>query len=172
MSETYSYADLTLNDALKAFRREHGLEAKYATMTETAQDHFARHDTVHVLFGLDTSIRQEAQADGWTLFGTDIKMREISEFMALPEEKELISEIGLGPIVKGYLSAFIDYPKIVWRARRLRKKWPWSGNTQFRDWTVRDIRREFGIDRVLKVYFGLYKKPHINNEGHNPNDNK
>ena len=118
-------------------------------MGADAQTHFSRHDIVHVLFDLDTSIRQEAQADGWTLFGTTVGIRDIVDFMRLPEEKDLISEIGMKTILKGFLNAVIDYPRIAFRSRRLSKKWPWSGHEAFLDKKVGDIRREFGIDSAM-----------------------
>ncbi|MBD2842330.1 hypothetical protein IB285_08685 [Erythrobacter sp. KMU-140] len=118
-------------------------------MRKTAQEHFERHDIIHVLFGLDTSMRQEAQADGWTLFGTDISIGDIKAFFDLPEEKELIEDIGWWPITKTYFRAFPDYFRIAWKSRKLRKKWKWAGNRAYRSKTVAAIRREFGILRAL-----------------------
>ena len=149
MARQLPYSDLTLDEALKTFRHENGLEAKYKGMRKDAQLHFERHDIVHVLFGLDTSIRQEAQADGWTLFGTDISRRDIKDFFDLPEEKELIDEIGWWSITKAYFRGVPDYFRIAWQSRRLRKKWPWSKNARYRNANVGAIRREFGIARAL-----------------------
>jgi len=149
MTRQLPYSDLTLEDALVAFRREHDLDAKYRDMREEAQIHFERHDIVHVLFGLDTSIRQEAQADGWTVFGTDISRRDISEFFGLPEEKELVDEIGWWAIIKAYFRGVPDYFRIAWQSRKLTKKWRWNENAAYRSQRVSDIRREFGIGQAL-----------------------
>lgn len=151
MTTKLPYADLSLDAALAEFRKEHGLDQKYAVMRAEAQLHFERHDIVHVLFGLDTSIRQEAQADGWTLFGTDISGRDIRDFFKLPEEQELIKDVGLLTIARGYLAAIVDYPRIAWQSRKLHKKWRWSDNRAYRDWSVSAIREEFGIGRALKA---------------------
>ncbi|WP_040464164.1 hypothetical protein [Erythrobacter sp. NAP1] len=151
MREKLPNSDLTLAEALVAFRQHHGLHQKYADMREGAKAHFERHDMVHVLFGLDTSIRQEAQADGWTLFGTDISLRDVRDFMDLPEEKELIKEVGWATIAKGCLRAITDYPVIAWKSRKLRRKWRWSDNADYRSWTVARIRREFWIERALSA---------------------
>ncbi len=149
MTQQLPYSDLTLEEALEAFRQEHGLDEKYRDMRPEAQHHYELHDMVHVLFGLDTSMRQEAQADGWTLLGTDISRRDIREFFDLPEERELIDELGWWAITKGYLRAIPDYFRIAWQSRKLRKKWRWSDNAQYRRTTVEAIRREFGIGRAL-----------------------
>ncbi|WP_298465125.1 hypothetical protein [uncultured Erythrobacter sp.] len=149
MTRQLPYSDLTLEEALDAFRKENNLEAKYRDMREEAQTHFERHDIIHVLFGLDTSIRQEAQADGWTLFGTDISLRHIREFFDLPEEKELIEDIGWWEITKAYFRGIPDYFRIAWQSRKLRKKWRWSDHAAYRSRRVGEIRQEFGIKRAL-----------------------
>ncbi|MEM6477355.1 MAG: hypothetical protein AAF687_14465 [Pseudomonadota bacterium] len=149
MNEALPYSNLTLLQALEAFRKEHDLEEKYLDMRTEAQEHFERHDIVHVLFGLDTSIRQEAQADSWTIFGTDISLKHIMDFFGLPEEKELIKEIGWWAITKAYFQGIPDGLRIAWRARKLRKKWRWSDNAKYRSARVEDIRSEFGIQRAL-----------------------
>ncbi len=145
------YGDLTLDQALAAFRKDHDLEGKYRAMSPEAQDHFERHDIIHVLFGLDTTLRKEAQADGWTLIGSDISWRDIRTFMKLPEEVNLLEEIGWWSLTKGFLLSLPDNAAILWRSRQLRKKWRWSDNAQYRQQSVSEIREEFGITRALSV---------------------
>ena len=149
MSDILPYPDLLLQHAIEAFRAEHGLQARFATMSANAQRHYEWHDMVHVLFGLGTSMREEAQADGWTYFGTDIASTQWTEFDELPEEMALVKELGTWAITRGYLLAIPDYLTIAWRARRLERKWPWSDNDAYRSCPVGELRREFGIDRAL-----------------------
>ena len=148
--ETLPYATNTLSEALIAFRRENGLDAKYAGMSEEAQTLFERHDIIHVLFGLTTSLRDEAKADGWTLLGSDVSWSELREFMNLPEEQEIVSEIGWRGVVKAVWQALPDYASMLWRARRLNKRWRWSDNASYRTQQVSAIRKEFGIDAALR----------------------
>ncbi|NQX94179.1 MAG: hypothetical protein HRT64_04545 [Erythrobacter sp.] len=122
---------------------------KYRGMSPEAQALFERHDMIHVLFGLSTDVRDEAKADGWTLLGSDISFAEIRRFAALPEEKELVQELGWAHIAKAFLRAIPDYAVMAWRSRRLTKRWRWADNAQYRDRTVAAIRREFGIDAAL-----------------------
>ncbi len=143
------YASDTLDDALIAFRRAHGLERKYCDMSEVAQTHFERHDIIHVLFGLDTSLCDEAKADGWTLLGSDVSWRELREFSKLPEEQQLLGELGWRGVVSAVWQALPDYAGMVWRSRRLTKRWPWSNNARYRAMKVGTIRTEFGIDAAL-----------------------
>ncbi|KWV90543.1 hypothetical protein [Erythrobacter sp. YT30] len=143
------YADLTLEEALVQFRAESGLTHKYDAMGAKAQMHFERHDIIHVLFGLTTNLRDEAQADGWTLMASDIGMQDIRTFMQLPEEKSVIKEVGWWALAKGFFASLPDYAAIAWRSRKMRKKWRWSDNAQYRQQQVSAIRDEFGIAHAL-----------------------
>lgn len=143
------YASDTLEDALTAFRRENGLDAKYAGMSEKAKKLFEQHDIIHVLFGLSTSVRDEAKADGWTLLGSDVTWVELRTFSELPEEKEIVSDLGWVTITRAVLRAIPDYLGMAWRSRRLTKRWRWSDNAPYRKKSVAEIRREFGIDIAL-----------------------
>ena len=149
IASTLPYSTDTLSKALVDFRRAHGLDAKYAGMSDEAKLLFERHDIVHVLFGLDTSTRDEAKADGWTLLGTDVSWAELRQFTKLPEEKEILEELGWWTIVKTVVRAIPDYAGLAWRARRLTKRWRWSDNARYRDMPVAQIRQEFGIDSAL-----------------------
>ena len=104
-----------------------------------------------MLFGLDTSLRHEARADGWTLIASDVTWRDIRTFMKLTEEQDLIAEIGPWAIARVFVGALPDYLAMAWCARRLRKKWPWAANESYRDRTVAEIRNEFGIDQALNA---------------------
>lgn len=143
------YAELTLEEALVQFRAENGLTHKYDAMSAKAQKHFERHDIIHVLFGLSTSLREEAQADGWTLVASDIGLQDIRTFMQLPEEKDVLKEVGWWALTKGFVASLPDYVSIAWRSRKMRKKWRWSDNAQYRQQNVSAIRQEFGIARAL-----------------------
>lgn len=139
------YSELTLSEALEVFRRENDLDQKYQGMRAEAQAHYERHDMIHVLFGLDTSMRQEAQADGWTILASDIGWKDVRDFMNLPEEKELIDELGWRSILSAFLKNVPDFVRMAWKSRKMRKKWQWRNNEAYRHMWVDTIRREFGI---------------------------
>ncbi|MEL7189440.1 MAG: hypothetical protein AAGK17_07800 [Pseudomonadota bacterium] len=146
---TLPYAELTLEQALAQFRADSGLTHKYDAMSAEAQAHFERHDIIHVLFGLSTSLREEAQADGWTLVASDIGFNDIRQFMRLPEEKDVLAEVGFLALLKGFFASIPDYAKIAWRSRKMSKKWRWSDNAEYRQCKVAAIREEFGIAAAL-----------------------
>ena len=47
------------------------------------------HDVTHVIFGMDTSLEQEAGLDTWLLFGCQFKWRYLRGYSQLPEIKAL-----------------------------------------------------------------------------------
>jgi len=143
------YSNLTLDEALARFRRENHLDEKYLTMTSEAQLRYERHDMIHVLFGLDTSMRHEAKADGWTLLASDLRWKDLREVLNGEEEKELVAELGWRSIALAYLRGVPDFLRMAWQSRKLRKKWPWGDNNAYRNVRVEDIRREFGILEAL-----------------------
>ena len=150
-SDPLPYANLTLEEALRSFRRDHALTDAYDGMSPEAQLHFERHDIIHVLFGLDTSMKQEVLADGWALFGTDISRRDVLDTMKLTETSALMAEIGWARALVAYLTALPAFLQVAFLSRKLHKKWHWAFAARYRSCKVADIRREFGIGHALSV---------------------
>ncbi len=146
-SNTGKYADLTLAEALKQFRAEEGLEERYRGISEKARIQFDRHDIMHVLFGLSTSMEHEVRADGWALFGSDVSWADVRAFYSLPEYNELMDELGAWNVTKAFFANLPALYRIWRRSRSMSKNWPWSDHARFEGWTVGQIRQEFGIQR-------------------------
>lgn len=148
LSSHQTHPELSLRDALERFRADAGIDGKFAAAGPDSRDLLDRHDVIHVLFGLDTSIRQEAMADFWTLFGTDAKFADLRKYFDLPEQQELVDEFGWPKLVALTLASLPQAVRIAFRARKLKRKWPWNEYQRYLDVPVTQIRREFGIDRV------------------------
>ena len=54
---------------------------------------FRDHDCTHVIFGLNTSIDQEALLDIWVLFGSDFRFKDMTAYMRTPQIKSLYDEL-------------------------------------------------------------------------------
>ena len=56
------------------------------------------HDATHVIFGMDTTLEQEAGLDTWLLFGCQYQLSYLRGYGKLPEIKAvyeaLVSELG------------------------------------------------------------------------------
>ncbi|SIO12484.1 hypothetical protein SAMN02745824_3045 [Parasphingorhabdus marina DSM 22363] len=148
LSSHQSSPNLSLRDALERFRADAGIDGKFAAAGPDSRDLLDKHDVIHVLFGLDTSIRQEAMADFWTLFGTDAKFADLRKYFDLPEQQELVDEFGWPKLAALTFASLPQAVRIAIRARKLKRKWPWNEYHRYLDVPVTDIRREFGIDLV------------------------
>ena len=95
-------SDISLRTALDQFRDQEGLTEKYANTGPESQALLDQHDVIHVLFGTDTSFLQEARTDYWTLFGSDAKWADLKKYFDLPEQKELLDELGIPKIIGGF----------------------------------------------------------------------
>lgn len=103
------------------------------------------HDAVHVLFACDTSDRGEAVAHAWMLLGTTVTHREIREVTAGRDHRAFFVEVGHARRLRALLRAL---PEIAWtalRARRMRRRWPWTNYDRYLDVPLAEIRSEYGI---------------------------
>jgi hypothetical protein len=152
MVQPYQHPDtrLTLREGLAQFRAANGLTAKVAAARAPARALMDRHDALHVVFGLDTSLRQEALVDLWTVFGTTARLNDMIEYLRLPEEQAILAEIGYWRVDATIVQAIPDAFRVAWAARRLTKKWPWQEHDALLDRGLDELRREFGVPLVAR----------------------
>lgn len=140
--------NLSLREALNQFRKGAGLDSKFAAASPDSKTLLEQHDVIHVLFGLDTSIKQEAMADYWTLFGTDARFAELRKYFDLPEQKELVAEFGWPNLIMSTIRSLPNAIRIAICSRKMKRKWSWNNYKRYLDIPVSDIRREYGIDNL------------------------
>ena len=110
---------------------------------------FRRHDICHVIFGLDTTLADEAMADTRTLLSCDVGWRRYAAYLASdPEAKAIFKEVGYLTVLWGTLRSVPRLLRAVAEAWRAPKRWPWDVPEAFQSRTLSDLRREFGI-RVI-----------------------
>lgn len=139
----------TLREGLDEYRaaNPHLVDERGASSPQIGR-FFQAHDRCHVVFGLDTTIREEAMADTWTIFGSDIPLREYASYANSPEVKGILSELGWW---KGIGQSVTSLPAAVmaWRrARRMTTPWPFWDNETWLDCPLASIRSEHGIELV------------------------
>lgn len=106
------------------------------------------HDSCHVLFGLTTSIEDEAVTDTWTVFGTDVTLRRYLEYLQHPEFVGVFKEVGWWTTLKRSLRAVPRALRAIRRARAMTAKWPFFDYAQFLGTPVGELRRRFGVRPV------------------------
>tara|TARA_B100000767_G_scaffold186848_1_gene174282 strand:- start:5278 stop:5751 length:474 start_codon:yes stop_codon:yes gene_type:complete len=108
------------------------------------------HDCTHVIFGLDTSIEQEALLDIWVLFGCNFRLASLIAYTKLPQLKglyrDLYKDYGVRGMVDIYRKNFHSMRKVFSHARKMKKKWPLECPEKYLSRSIDDLRREYGIN--------------------------
>lgn len=110
---------------------------------------FRSHDICHVIFGLGTNLDDEVLADTRTFLSCDVGIRRYAAYLMRNEEvKALFKKMGYP---RGAWATLLATPRIcraIVEAFRMKNRWPWEPPDSFRNRTLADLRREFGI-RVI-----------------------
>jgi hypothetical protein len=139
--------DMTLAEALAEYYAANtGRVLRPSDLSEECAGLFRSHDICHVIFGLDTTLADEAMADTRTLLSCDVGVRKYGRYLAAnPEAKAIFKEIGY---LKCIWITVLAVPRILratWEAGKMPEKWPWMPPPAFQNRMVSDLRSEFGI---------------------------
>lgn len=106
------------------------------------------HDSCHVLFGLTTSLEDEAVADIYTIFGSNVTLRRYASYLKHPEITGLIQAVGWREMFVGTLRAIPRIFRAIRRARRMSAPWPFFDYARFLDEPLAALRRRYNIALV------------------------
>ena len=156
MTKPFQYqrqeSGLTLKEGLAEYYEGHPSLFPPSQLAKDSARFFRSHDIAHVVFGLDTTLADEALADAWTLLGTDVGLRRYVRYLRTnPEAQQLMKQIGWA---RTALISLRVLPQlfIVWlHTKKMTSKWPWEFNEGFMDLPLQEIRRRFNI-RLTKSY--------------------
>lgn len=113
---------------------------------------FAAHDACHVLFGLDTSLPDEALADTWTLCGTDARLDELLSYFKSPEHRkvltDLLREIGWWRVTVQSVATIPRAFRAWWRSRSMTKRWALHEWPDHLDTPLAELRAAYNIRLV------------------------
>jgi len=140
----------TLREGLAEYYQANpGIVTRPADLPAESVALFRSHDMCHVIFGLNTSLRDEALADVRTLFSCDVGMRHYARYMTADQAaKALFKELGYGKAIVVTLKSLPRIVRAALAAFGMRKRWPWNPPNGYLDRPLGELRREFGI-RVL-----------------------
>lgn len=142
---TLQTSSQTLREGLAEYYEHNPALLDPARLDFAAARLFRQHDAAHVVFGCDTSLRGETLIDTWTIFASTIGLRGYLEYLKLPQVNQLFAEAGALRIASELASALPDLARVVWRSRRLRRKWPWQDWAEHLERPLVEIREDFGI---------------------------
>lgn len=107
---------------------------------------FKGHDTGHVIFGLSTSLPDEAMADTRILLSTDAGFWRYSRYITADKQaKAILQQIGYTKVVFYTLLALPRMLRAAWGAVRMKKRWPWEPPPSFQTRSLAELRHEFQI---------------------------
>lgn len=107
---------------------------------------FTDHDTGHVIFGLSTSLEDEAMADTRILLSTDAGFWRYARYITADSQaKAVLKQVGYRKVVLYTLLALPRMLRAVWEAVRTKKRWPWEPPPSFQGRSLAELRREFKI---------------------------
>jgi len=141
---------LTLAEGLEEYYVANvGIVTKPRDLPRESARLFRSHDICHVIFGLNTSLSDEALADVRTLLSCDVGFRRYSAYLAQDRQaRALFKELGY---MKSISAAALAVPRIlrsVVVSWQMRTKWPWEPPEEFLRRSLHELRVEYGI-RVI-----------------------
>ena len=113
---------------------------------------FLPHDACHVFFGLGTSLMEEALADTWTMFGTNVGIRRYlgyTKYAKMLNPASITKALGWWPVLREFARS-IPYTWRAYRAaKRMHERWDFSGYEQYLDISLTELRSRFGVHLIV-----------------------
>ena len=137
----------TLSEGLAEYYRSNGERVlPPSSLTPESAALFRSHDICHVIFGLDTTLADEAMVDTRTMLSCDVGAARYAKYLATNKDAQnIFKEVGYGSVlwttvktVPRLLRAFVDRP-------RPTRPWPWIPPQDYEHRTLAELRREYGI---------------------------
>ena len=145
--------DLTLQEGLDCYYKSFPETTEIFGDNNESGTLLRDHDCTHVVFGLDISIEQESILDSWVLWGSKWELKYLLGYMKLPQikqlYKDLINEIGYFGLFKILWKLGGIKRKVMFRAFKMKKKWPFKMPEEYLSMKISDLREMHGI-KVLQ----------------------
>ncbi|WP_020568428.1 Coq4 family protein [Neolewinella persica] len=135
----------TLQQGIDQFRKRNGKYFSDKKYSEEGEEFIRCHDVAHVVFGCDTTIYGEGVVKIWTTFGTTLSFWEVTRGYKEVSAFTLFKMYSVQHVLRNLLSYLWVIPKVIVRAKRMRKPWPFLAYQPFLDTPIAEIRDEFNI---------------------------
>ena len=145
--------DLTLQEGLDCYYTAFPETTEIFEDNEDSGTLLRDHDCTHVIFGLDISIEQESILDSWVLWSSKWKLKYIWGYQSLPQIKQLYKDLYKEFGILGFIKIFWKLGgikrKVIFRAFKMKKKWPFKMPEEYLSMKISDLREEHGIKILL-----------------------
>lgn len=134
----------TLRQALDNYYQAYPWLIRGPSLSAPAREFFACHDTVHVVYGCDTTLAHELIVKIASLFGTTAGFSVLTGYR-LHESFEIYRRLSWVDVASTALQALLLVPRTALRSWRQPKRWPWSGYEHELDQPLAALRQRYGI---------------------------
>ena len=134
----------TLAEGLGEYMHAHPFLKRGDALSIEAQEFFRCHDVVHVVYGCDTSLNQEAVVKLSSFFGTTEGFAVMRGYR-LYESLDIYRRLRLTDILGTIAASVVIVPRTLWRCARQTRRWPWDGHDAWMHKPLAEIRATFGI---------------------------
>ena len=145
--------DLTLQEGLECYYKSFPKSKEIFKDNKDSGTLLRDHDCTHVIFGLDISIEQESILDSWVVWGSKWQLKYIWGYQSLPQIKQLYKDLYNEFGILGFLKIFWKLGgikrKVIFRALKMKKKWPFKMPEKYLKMKISDLREEHGIKILL-----------------------
>ena len=145
--------DLTLQEALECYYNSFPDTKEIFEDNKDSGTLLRDHDCTHVIFGLDISIEQESILDTWVIWGSKFQWKYILKYQKIPAIQQLYKDLYKELGVLGFLKIFWKLGgikrKTMFRAFKMKKKWPFKMPEEYLSMKISDLREEHGIKILL-----------------------
>ena len=145
--------DLTLEEGLQCYYKSFPDTTQVFEDDDNSGTLLRDHDCTHVIFGLDISIEQESILDSWVVWGSKWELKYLWGYQSLPQIKQLYKDLYKEFGVIGFIRIFWKLGaikrKVMFRALKMKKKWPFRMPEEYLKLKISDLRKEHGIKILL-----------------------
>lgn len=136
---------ITLQQGLEKFNKKNGKYFSKKSFSKEGEAFLECHDIAHVIFGCDTTIYGEGVVKIWTTFGTTLSLWKVISGYNEASAFELFKKYSFQHVAKNIVRLLLTIPRVVIRAKRMTKPWPFSDYQPYLNTPISEIRKEFNI---------------------------
>ena len=137
--------DFTLQQGLEIFNKKNEKYFSERSISKEGEEFLKCHDIAHIIFGCNTTIYGEGVVKIWTTFGTTLGFWKVIGGYDEANAYELFRMYSFRHVAKNILSYLVVIPKVIVRAKRMSKPWPFSDYKLYLNTPISEIRKEFNI---------------------------
>lgn len=137
--------NITLQQGIEQFQGKYKKYFSKKSSSKEGEAFLRCHDVAHIVFGCDTTIYGEGVVKIWTTFGTTLSFWKVVNGYNEANAFELFKMYSFRHIMKNIVRLLLVIPKVIVRAKRMSKPWPFLEYKPYLNTPITELRKEFNI---------------------------